>query len=232
MSSHSLKWRKKWQLTSVFLPGKFHELRSWMGYSPWGSQKSQTQLSIRIHTALKLPWPFQENNFLISSQLERKPFFNPCADASLSGCWARCFLSFLSIHKQMSRFLYKLPSLLVIYCHSSLPPFIIPSHSQKIQLSGSTLVLLPLWLSCFCYGLLRVQNPFLCTVTDCKYSKAGDLERWEEPHSGSEPEKGSRCYQMLHLKWQTNNTTQTGLGAVCIHQTGGDGLLTWQRTCK
>ena len=26
----------KWQPTPVFLPGKFHELRSLVGYSPWG----------------------------------------------------------------------------------------------------------------------------------------------------------------------------------------------------
>ena len=28
-------WRKKWQLTPVLLPGKFHEQRSLVGYSPW-----------------------------------------------------------------------------------------------------------------------------------------------------------------------------------------------------
>ena len=29
-------WRRKWQPTSVFLPGKFHGWRSLAGYSPWG----------------------------------------------------------------------------------------------------------------------------------------------------------------------------------------------------
>ena len=28
-------WRGKWQPTSVFLPGKSHEQRSLVGYSPW-----------------------------------------------------------------------------------------------------------------------------------------------------------------------------------------------------
>ena len=28
-------WRRKWQPTPVFLPGKFHEQRSLGGYSPW-----------------------------------------------------------------------------------------------------------------------------------------------------------------------------------------------------
>ena len=31
-----IPWRKKWQLTPVFLPGKFHGQRNLAGYSPWG----------------------------------------------------------------------------------------------------------------------------------------------------------------------------------------------------
>ena len=37
-------WRRKWQSTPVFLPGKFHGQRSLAGYCPWGL-KSQTRLS-------------------------------------------------------------------------------------------------------------------------------------------------------------------------------------------
>ena len=29
-------WRRKWQHTPVFLPGKSHGQRSVAGYSPWG----------------------------------------------------------------------------------------------------------------------------------------------------------------------------------------------------
>ena len=29
-------WRRKWQLTPVFLPGKSHGQKSLVGYSPWG----------------------------------------------------------------------------------------------------------------------------------------------------------------------------------------------------
>jgi len=29
-------WRRKWQPTPVFLPGKFHGQRSLVGYKPWG----------------------------------------------------------------------------------------------------------------------------------------------------------------------------------------------------
>ena len=32
-------WRRKWQLTPVFLPGKSHGQRSLVGYSPWGCKR-------------------------------------------------------------------------------------------------------------------------------------------------------------------------------------------------
>ena len=31
-----ISWRRKWQPTSVFLPGEFHGQRSLVGYGPWG----------------------------------------------------------------------------------------------------------------------------------------------------------------------------------------------------
>ena len=36
----TLQWRKKWQPTPVLLPGKSHEQRSKVGYSPWGHKES------------------------------------------------------------------------------------------------------------------------------------------------------------------------------------------------
>ena len=42
--SGKITWRRKWQLTPVFLPGKFHGQRSLVSYSPWGA-KSWTPLS-------------------------------------------------------------------------------------------------------------------------------------------------------------------------------------------
>ena len=44
MDSHSSKlresWRRKWQPSPVFLPGKSHGQRSLVGYSPWGHKES------------------------------------------------------------------------------------------------------------------------------------------------------------------------------------------------
>ena len=34
-----IPWRRKWQPTSVFLPGKSHGQRSLVGYSPWGLKR-------------------------------------------------------------------------------------------------------------------------------------------------------------------------------------------------
>ena len=35
-----IPWRRKWQCTPVFFPGKFRGQRSLMGYSPWGCKES------------------------------------------------------------------------------------------------------------------------------------------------------------------------------------------------
>ena len=37
-----IPWRRKWQPTAVFLPGKFHGQRSLVGYSPQGHEESDT----------------------------------------------------------------------------------------------------------------------------------------------------------------------------------------------
>ena len=37
-----IPWIRKWQLTPVFLPGKFHGQTSLVGYSPWGCKESDT----------------------------------------------------------------------------------------------------------------------------------------------------------------------------------------------
>ena len=44
-----IPWRRAWQPTPVFLPGKFHGQRSLVGYSPWGRKESDTPG--RLHTA-------------------------------------------------------------------------------------------------------------------------------------------------------------------------------------
>ena len=51
-----LLWRRKWQPTPVFLPGKSHGRRSLVGYGPWGSKELDTdeQQCAFIHCPLFL----------------------------------------------------------------------------------------------------------------------------------------------------------------------------------
>ena len=46
-----IPWRRKWQPTLVFLPGKFHGQRSLVGCSPWGCKESgTTEATEHAHT--------------------------------------------------------------------------------------------------------------------------------------------------------------------------------------
>ena len=49
-----ISWRRKWQPTSVFLPGKFHGQRSLVGYSP-GGRKELDMTEISLAPAPRLP---------------------------------------------------------------------------------------------------------------------------------------------------------------------------------
>ena len=46
-------WRRKWQSTPVFLPGKSHGQRSLAGYSPWG-RKELIQLDYSLKVKMKV----------------------------------------------------------------------------------------------------------------------------------------------------------------------------------
>ena len=45
-------WRRKWQPTPVFLPGKFLGQRSLVGYSTWGHKESDTTERHHFHFVL------------------------------------------------------------------------------------------------------------------------------------------------------------------------------------
>ena len=46
-----IPWRRKWQPTPVFLPGKSHGQRSLAGYSPWGLKElDMTEQQKEVHT--------------------------------------------------------------------------------------------------------------------------------------------------------------------------------------
>ena len=45
-------WRRRWHPTPVLLPGKFHGLRSLVGYSPFGRKESDTTERLHFHFSL------------------------------------------------------------------------------------------------------------------------------------------------------------------------------------
>ena len=46
-----IPWRKEWQPTAIFLPGKSHGLRSLAGPSPWGRKELDTTEQL-THTVI------------------------------------------------------------------------------------------------------------------------------------------------------------------------------------
>ena len=47
-------WRRKWQPTPVFLPGKSHGQRCLMSYSPWGPKESDMSEHTHTHSLTDL----------------------------------------------------------------------------------------------------------------------------------------------------------------------------------
>ena len=75
-----IPWRRKWQPTSVFLPGKFHAQRSIAGYSSCLHRVKIRLSNWYTHTHLLLNFVFEnfmflgsKNNYLIESDILRRP---------------------------------------------------------------------------------------------------------------------------------------------------------------
>ena len=50
------KWRRKWQPTPVFLPGKVHGQRSLVGCSPWGYMTEHVCMRLEGHGLVAINW--------------------------------------------------------------------------------------------------------------------------------------------------------------------------------
>jgi len=48
LDQEDLPWRRKWQATPVFLPGKSCRQRTLMGYSPWGCKRVGPNLATKL----------------------------------------------------------------------------------------------------------------------------------------------------------------------------------------
>ena len=62
-------WRKKWQPTPVFLPGKFHRQRNLAGYSPWGRKElaPTEHISTYTYNGILLSHKKEQNNAICSN---------------------------------------------------------------------------------------------------------------------------------------------------------------------
>ena len=85
--SGKIPWRRKWQPTPVFLPGKSHGQRSLVGYSPWHRKESDMTKRLnsfghRLSAAhLWTIWVSMDPWLRTSPlQLEKDPFGKPNAD--------------------------------------------------------------------------------------------------------------------------------------------------------
>ena len=61
-----IPWRRKWQPTPVFLPGKSHGQRSLVGYSPWDCKGSNTTEPPSTHEI-----PFTKTEFNLSAAFQK-----------------------------------------------------------------------------------------------------------------------------------------------------------------
>ena len=65
LQMRKIPWRRKWQPTPIFLPGKFHGL---VGYSPWGHKES-TQLSNWAHKNIEETRILKDNPMYLENWL-------------------------------------------------------------------------------------------------------------------------------------------------------------------
>ena len=49
-----IPWKRKWQLSSIFLPGNSHRQRNLAGYSPWGLKRVRHNLGTEQQARLKI----------------------------------------------------------------------------------------------------------------------------------------------------------------------------------
>ena len=75
-----IPWRRKWQPTPLFLPGKSHGQRSLEGYSPWGRKRVRDDLATKqqprlfwchMEVATETVWPTELKIFTIIFLMEK-----------------------------------------------------------------------------------------------------------------------------------------------------------------
>ena len=84
--SRKIPWRKKWQSTPVFLPGKSHQQRSLSAYSPWGYKRVRQDLATELQQ--------QSGLWIEKKQEERTRFHMQSHPPSYKDCQAPLSMGF------------------------------------------------------------------------------------------------------------------------------------------
>ena len=88
-----IPWRRKWQPTSVFLPGKSHGRRSLVGYTPWGTKRRMTERLTLTHT------PVFDAARVTTARTWRPPTC-PSADECIKKLWYIYTMEYYSVTKR------------------------------------------------------------------------------------------------------------------------------------
>ena len=103
--SMKIPWRRKWQPTSAFLPGKFHGQRSLVGYSPWGRKRVRHDVETKNNEeTYHSPLPSLLRCYLIPNSKSpcrfiSSPGYLPCISEGymlLNFCFPLANLSFIT----------------------------------------------------------------------------------------------------------------------------------------
>ena len=71
-------WRRKWQPTPGFLPGKYHGQSSLPGYCPWGHERGKHDLVTKQHRVIDPVLPVTANFAFVSYSLLDKHVLRCC----------------------------------------------------------------------------------------------------------------------------------------------------------
>ena len=97
-----IPWRRKWQATPVFLPGKSHGQRSLVGYSPWGPR-------VEHDLATKPPKNVQITAQLYSSHTPAKQY-SKFSKPDFNSMWTENFQMFKLNLEKAEELEIKLPT--------------------------------------------------------------------------------------------------------------------------
>ena len=130
----SLGWEdpveKEWQPTPVLLPGKFHELRSLISYSPWGRKESDMTERLHFHFSLSGFSSVLFSCSVVSDSLRSHGLQHtrlPCPSPT-PRAYSKSIESVMSSNHLIlccQRLLIFLPAILIPACASSSPAFCI-----------------------------------------------------------------------------------------------------------